>query len=181
MLPPETIIAVADDDMFYYPDWLAEHLDIFNTFPRVGTVSGWPVRTQFRFHNKFTLDWGQRFASAFERGKFISEQEERDFCASVERDYKWHKGYTKKDIDTRLTFRGVEAYAEGHHCQWLGKAGTIAPLLSYSKEAMADERPFEYAVDAAQLLRLTTTKRVTRHIGNVLDEELEALWREIRS
>jgi glycosyltransferase involved in cell wall biosynthesis len=181
MLPEKTVVGVADDDMFYYPDWLDMQLEILNTFPNVGTVSGWPVRTQFRFHNRFTLEWGQRFASSFERGRFISEQEEQDFCTSVERDYKWHKNYTKRDIDTKLSFRGVEAYATGHHCQWIGRAGKIAPLLHYSRKAMEDERIFEYAVDAAKLLRLTTVKRYTRHIGNKLDKELEALWQEIRN
>lgn len=181
MLPPETIIAVADDDMFYYPDWLAEHLKIFNTFPRVGTVSGWPVRTQFRFHNQFTVDWGRRYASKFEQGRFISEKEDEDFCNSIGRDYSWHVAHSRDVEEVKLTFRGVEALATGHHAQWIGIAGNIAPLLRYTPLAMADERPFESAIDRAKLLRLTTVKRVTRHIGNVLDEELEALWREIRS
>lgn len=180
MLPPETIVNVSDDDMFYYPGWLEAHIKILNTFPDVGTVSGWPVRTQFRFHNQHTLEWGQRFASKFERGKFISPEEDRDFCTSVGRDYAYQMSYTRNDYETKLTFRGVEAYATGHHAQWLGRAGVIAPLLRYDKDAMGCERPFEQAVDMAGLLRLTTVKRYTRHIGNVLDKDLEELWQNLR-
>ena len=36
------------------------------------------------------------------------------------------------------------------------------------------------AIDEAGMLRLTTRERTTRHIGNVLDEELEELWRKMR-
>jgi hypothetical protein len=72
----------------------------------------------------------------------------------------------------------VPAYATGHHAQWIGKAGLVAPLLSYTKEAMADERPFEKALDEEGLLRLTTFQRTSQHIGNKLDERLEVLWHD---
>ena len=88
--------------------------------------------------------------------------------------------YTRNDIDTKLTFRGIETYATGHHAQWIGYADIISQFVRYDKDAMADERPFEKAVNDAGLLRLTTFKRYTRHIGNVLDPELEALWQELR-
>jgi glycosyltransferase involved in cell wall biosynthesis len=179
-LPPETIVGVADDDMFYYPDWLKAHLEVFNTYPNVGTVSGWPVRTQFRFANRSTLEWGRRYASKFERGRFISEREDKDFCTSIGRDYNYQINYTRFDAEVKLCFRGVDAYATGHHCQWLGKAGVIAPLTLFEPAAMANERPFEQMIDNAGLLRLTTFKRYTRHIGNKLDKDLEGLWQKLR-
>ena len=180
MLPDKTILGVADDDMFYYPGWLEKHLEILAVYPKVGTVSGWPVRTQFRFHNHATKLWGERL-NVIKYGKFISQQEEMDFCSSIGRDY-WgmHYQYTLGDNDAALHYRGVDAYATGHHAQWMGYAGRIAPFVDYTKEAMADERPFERAIDQAGLLRLTTRERTTRHIGNVLDEELEVLWRNLR-
>lgn len=180
MLPPKTIVGVADDDMFYYPGWLKAHMKILTTYPNVGTVSGWPVRTQFRFHNRATVDWGKRVASSIEVGRFISEQEDKDFCTSIGRDWDYQVRTTHNDKEIKLVFRGVPAYATGHHCQWMGLAGVIAPLLSYTKETMADERPFEQAIDQAGLLRLTTFERYTRHIGNKLDPELEELWQELR-
>lgn len=176
-LPPKTIVGVADDDIFYYPGWLDAHLKILKHFPRVGQVSGWPVRTQHRFHNIHTLNWA-RFQKTLTAGRFISEQEEKDFCSSIGRDWAWHKGYTAFDLDYIVKWKGMSAYATAHHCQWVGFADYIAPLLEYSHEAMADERPFEEAVDRAKLLRLTTLKRFTRHIGNKLDDELRRIWLE---
>ena len=176
MLPPDTIVGVADDDMFYYEDWLKKQLKVYHTYPRVGTVSGWPVRTQFRFHNSATIDWGRRYANRYERGRYISAQEDKDFCTSIGREYSFQISYTRNDTDTKLTFRGVEAYATGHHAQWIGNAGTIAQFVRYTPEAMADERPFEQAINKAGLLRLTTFERTTQHIGNKLDKKLEALW-----
>jgi hypothetical protein len=140
------------------------------------------VRTQFRFHNKSTLAWGKKYAYGYERGKFISPQEDKDFCDSIGRDYMGFQiHYTRNDYDIKLTYKGVETYATGHHAQWMGYAGVIGKYVSYDKEAMADERPFEKAVDEAGLLRLTTFERTTQHIGNVLPEVLEDKWRELRS
>ena len=51
----------------------------------------------------------------------------------------------------------------------------------YWVEALPSERPFEQSLDEAELLRLTTFKRYVRHIGNVLDKELEVEWQKIRS
>ena len=179
MLPDKTIVNCADDDMFYYPDWLKAHLEVMTVYPNVGTVSGWPVRTQFRFHNHSTKAWGQKMA-ILEQGRFISPQEDRDFCASIGRDYDYQVKTSLTDMDYRMNYRGVMTYATGHHCQFVGKAGVLAKLDGYSNEAMRSERPFEQAVDQAGLLRLTTYKRYTRHIGNVLDPELEELWRKLR-
>jgi hypothetical protein len=175
MLPPETIVGVADDDMFYYPGWLGAQLKVLRIYPNVGTVSGWPVRTQFRFHNSATLAWGNANAEVA-TGRFISKEEDKDFCDSIGRNYIYQVSYTSNDIDTVLTYKNLKVYATGHHAQWIGKAKVVAPFLDYTKEAMANERPFEKAIDEAGLLRLTTYKRYTQHIGNVLDEKLEALW-----
>ena len=177
MLPEDTILGVTDDDMYFYPGWLEAHLEVFNKYPRVGTVSGCPVRTQFRFHNTSTIEWGKRFAQ-IEAGRFISEDLERDFCTSIGRDYEKHKQGTANEMDIRLRFAGLEVYATGHHCQFVGRAGILAEHTVFSNEAMPSERPFEQSLDINGLLRLTTVERYTQHIGNILDERLEEQWRK---
>ena len=177
MMPSGTVLGVADDDILYYPDWLVKQMKILQTYPNVGTVSGWPVRTQFRFHTSATVQWGKKEGRAkIEHGRFISDEEEKDFCRSIGRDWKWHKNYSVNDEDIRLTFKGVQAYATGHHCQWIGYVDRLKDLVLFDNEAMADERIFERAINDAGLLRLTTCERTTRHIGNVLEYKVEEVW-----
>ena len=174
MLPPSTIVGVADDDMYYYPDWLLEQVNILQHFPNVGQVSGYPVRTQQRWGNKRTLEWAQNHAN-LNVGKFIPEEYDRDFCTSIGRDYAFHLTYTDADKDYLITYRGKQAYGVAHHCQWIGYAGVMAPFCRWDLDAMGDEKPFDNAVDEAGLLRLTTVTRYTRHIGNKLDADLKNL------
>ena len=60
-----------------------------------------------------------------------------------------------------------------HHCQFMAVAGRIADMPQWSDEAMAAEQSFDKMIDEAGLLRLTTTERLTRHMGNVLDPDLK--------
>lgn len=177
MLPPGIIVGVADDDMYYYPDWLLEQVRILQHFPNVGQVSGYPVRTQMRWGNVRTLIWADKCAKV-EVGRYISEEYDRDFCTSIGRDYAFQVDYTANDMDYRITYLNKQAYAGAHHCQWIGYAGKMAPFCLWDLDAMGDEKPFDNAIDQAGLLRLTTVTRYTRHIGNKLDPDLEKLEQE---
>jgi len=174
-LPDNVIIGVADDDIFYYPGWMKSQIELLKVFPNVGQVSGYPVRTQFRWGNVNTKRWAQRTAM-IEYGKFIPEQYDRDFCTSIGRDYAYQVDYTREDNDVLITFQGHKAYGVAHHCQWIGYSHVMKNLVIADRDAMGDEKPFDWAVDNSGLLRLTTTQRYTRHIGNVLDDELRELW-----
>jgi glycosyltransferase involved in cell wall biosynthesis len=37
---PGQIVAYSDDDVYFYPGWLEDHLEVLETFPNVGMVSG---------------------------------------------------------------------------------------------------------------------------------------------
>lgn len=172
IVPPDTIIGLADDDMYYYPDWFKASVTLMNHYPNVAQVSGWPVRTQMRWGNRSTLTWARKYA-VYEEGKFIPEQEDRDFCTSIGREWAFHLHYTKNDFDKRITYQGVQAYAVAHHCQFICKAGNLVEILRQNREAMSDDKELDNAVDATGMLRLTTTQRYVRHIGNVLDADLK--------
>ena len=171
MWPADTVIACADDDIFYYPDWLNPQLELLNHFPNVGVVSGYPCRTSFRWGNKKTIAWARKNAEV-RTGRFLPDEWERDFAISIGRDPEMHMGdYTAKDVDTIIKYRGREAYATSHHCQFVGVAGKVLPCTKFVNRLMGSESNFDVAIDDAGLLRLCTTERLTRHIGNVLDNK----------
>jgi glycosyltransferase involved in cell wall biosynthesis len=181
MLPDNTIIAMADDDIFYHPYWLRAQIELLKHFPNVGEVSGYPVRTQFGWGNHNTISWAKKNAT-LDLGRFIPEEWDKDFAISIGRPYETHLKLqaegTVNSMDIRITYKGVKAYAVAHHCQWVGYAGVIRPFCKRSSQAMRTEREFDDAVDNEGLLRLTTIERYSQHIGNVMDDKLEVLWRK---
>lgn len=181
MLPPETIVAYGDDDIEYFSNWLAPQIEILETFPNVGTVTGYPTRLESRWGEDTTKKWMMfdvanalvADPSPLNIGKHISDEWEQDYCLSHNRDWETHKLNTKNDMDWMITYKGVSAFATSQHCQFVGYAGRLAPLIQWTNRAMAEEQPFDKAIDNAGYLRLATTERLTRHIGNVL-EKIEA-------
>lgn len=170
MLPKDKVFCYGDDDILYYPNWLQPQLDLLYNFPNVACVTGYPVRTQFRWGTECTKNWGLTYGK-MTAGRLIPEEWERDFAVSIGRDPEWHKGYTKDDIDYLIEYNGHKAYATAHHCQFIGYAGTIARAHKFDMVAMGDEKPFDKNLDSLGL-RLATTERLTRHMGNVIDNEL---------
>lgn len=89
MLPPETILGYSDDDMLFSNNWLAPQIELLKGFPNVACVSGYPVRTSFRWGNDNTKAWA-RAEARLTAGRFIPNEWERDFCVSIGRDYAEH-------------------------------------------------------------------------------------------
>ena len=77
------------------------------------------------------------------------------------------------DLDLKLSYNGMQAYGTAHHCQFIGFAESIAPLCRRSDQYTDKEKEFDIAIDEAGYIRLTTTRRLTRHMGNVIDEGLQ--------
>lgn len=167
MVPPETIVSLSDDDMEFTRGWLDAHLQLLNGFPNVGAVSGFPVRFSFGWGNVSTLEWAQEYAT-LERGRFIPESYEADYALSIGSEPERIRELMKEQQDYRVTFNGMQAYAQAQHCQFVCVAGRIAPFCVVDGSAVGDERPFDQAIDAAGLLRLTTIERYARHLGNRL-------------
>ena len=167
--PGSTIIGISDDDVFFYPDWFAKQIVIINHFQAV-QVSGYPCRTSFRWGCENTKKIAGEMGK-LTRGRFLPEGWEHDFAVSIGRDPEYHKQYSAGDFDYRVSYNGVQAYCTSHHMQFIARAGRILPALAWSDEAMADEKPFDEAVDRLGL-RLSTTERLSRHIGNVIDESI---------
>lgn len=170
MLPPQTLVSCSDDDMYHEPHWIKPQIDLFNHFPNVAAVSGYVVRTAFRWGCEFTKEWAIKNAK-LRAYRAIPDKYEQDFCDSIGRDYAMHKEKTKNELDYVISYKGVDAYATSHHCQILGRAGILAECMEYDGQSMGGEQGFDIALDRVGL-RLGTMARLTRHMGNVIDDKL---------
>src|SRR5574343_271402 len=168
MVDSDAIVTYCDDDIYFYPDWLKPQIEILRRFPDASCVTGYPVRTAFR--------WGveQTHRRLHPRsGRFIPQDWEDDFAVSIGRDIETHRATTENDVDYIVERDGLQAYATAHHCQFIGRAGVLLQaarkVMMYG--AMPDEKPFDIELDRLGN-RLATTQRLARHIGNYIDDDL---------
>lgn len=170
MLPRDRVMAYADDDIFFYPDWLEAQMELLTHFPNVSCVSGYPIRTSFRWGCENTKKWAKENAK-LEASIFLPREWEDDFAISIGRDPFDHKTRTEEDFDYRVTYNGKKAYCTAHHCQFISPVSVVGRISQYVNLALPDEKPFDIAMDSIGL-RLSTIQRYTRHMGNVIDDKL---------
>ena len=170
MLPPDRIMTYSDDDIYFYDGWLEPQLELIEHFPNVACVTGYPVRTSFRWGCDNTLAWAKENGK-LEEGRFIPREWENEFAISIGREPKDHERTSLEDNDYRVTYNGKQAYCTSHHCQFVAPVRKVNRIVQYWAEAMPDEKPFDIMMDKIGL-RLATTQRYTRHIGNVIDNNL---------
>lgn len=168
------ILCLTDDDILFSHDWLRQQLELLTTYPNVGLVSGCPHHVAFdiRKAREETIAWAlnEPECRVWNGTILTPEQWEDDFCISINRLPGHYED--RGDIsleDWLLEYKGVKAWAHGHHMQFLAYAETIRPYLipngfmlqyDYINSRVADDG----------YLELTTFDRTCHHIGNVIDE-----------
>lgn len=175
---PGELIVYCDDDILFYPGWLPAHLEIFDTFPQVGMVSGAPVRDAARhayWSNQAYID-SNPDGLQVQRSHWIPEDWERDWALSTGRDPDAHMEANRDKMDVQLVLEGVSAYAAANHYQYLAPKQALLRAIpeEWTGKLMGHMVELDEAVDGQGLLRLSTTERYTRHLGNVISPELAA-------
>ncbi len=167
---PGEFIAYSDSDVYYLPDWLPRHLEVFEAFPEAGTVSGLPRRGRRTFYTSTLETAGDYPGVTFEEGKFIPDDWILDHARSLGKSETVQEDLEK--MDYRITRAGVSAYATATHFQFMVRAGTIRPFLplAYDRPMGDSVANFDRAINESRLLRLAVTERAVMHLGNTLDE-----------
>mgnify|MGYP006281702581 CR=1 FL=1 len=177
---PGKYLAYSNDDVFFYPGWLKEHLRIMNTFPRVGMVSGSPAG----FSSESADQALQRFIHENENGDQVLEFTrrvrdvvwEKDWARSTGRDVEQHLRNIQEKPHDVVTYRGVEAISGAKHFQFVASKELVQQALpeEWHGNLMGGVVELDHRVDSMGRLRLTTAHRLTRHIGNIMDDSIRA-------
>ncbi len=172
------VICMCDDDILFAPDWFEQQYKILTTYPHVGVVSGSPQRTAFRWATRANIHFTESYVGAkLQTGRLIPEKWEADYCLSVQRDIAQHMTTTALEQDALVEYKGVKAWAHGHHMQFMGYRDVVKKFLFQTPLYLADVRKHNRDLDAAGYLNLTTFERTAVHIGNVIDENIREIAR----
>lgn len=172
---PGEIIAYADDDVLYYPGWLDPHLEILNTYPNVGMVSGAPVgysSEQASFSLDHFLNERPSDIKVTPRPRKLAW--EKDWAISTGRDVEKHLASVTNKPNTLLDYQGVKAIGSAKHFQFVTTKQVMKESLpkKWTGELMDGLVKLDRAVDHQGYLRLSTPKRYTRHLGNIISPKI---------
>ena len=173
---PGDVIAYCDDDVLYYPGWLDAHLEILDTFPRVGMVSGAPVG----YSSEHAVKAVEEFIASDPQDLQLMEKPrvdnwEESWAISTGRPVAEHLKQVQDTPNKHLTYKGVEAVQSAKHFQFVTPKKVICEAFSpdWSGSLMDGLVTLDESVDSLDYLRLTTPRRYARHIGNTISREVQ--------
>jgi glycosyltransferase involved in cell wall biosynthesis len=173
---PGEIIAYTDDDVYFKPGWLERHLEILETYPKVGMVTGFYIRSQLNWSIRSTMEFAAREDVTVEKGNLWDRKWEQHYIDNMGRTWDQYEKEIAGLEDARLTYKGVRALVSAGHHQFVAYRSVIEQALpkEYSGRLMGRMRELDDQVDQLGYLRLNTPEPVTRLIGNVINEEMAA-------
>jgi glycosyltransferase involved in cell wall biosynthesis len=173
---PGGIVAYSDDDILFYPGWIEAHMEILDTYPRVGMVSGVPVRDASHRSRDSLLAWIKDGGPGIHTNTeySIPDKWEVDWAESVGRDPDIHIRNIQDQKDLVIKYKDVAAFGSASHFQFVSPKDVIVKALPdlWEGKLMGEMMELDQAIDALGYLRLSTVNRYTRHIGNSLNPNL---------
>lgn len=175
------VICMTDDDILFHPDWFHLQLEVLKTYPNVAVVSGSPSRLAFRKAIDSNLTWQKANQETVKMysGELMPPIYAEDFARSIGSSPERVKRLGEQFQDILFEYKGVKAWAHGHHMQFLAYRDVIAPFIKRNFVYLENSHLFNLDPDAAGLLNLTTYRRTAVHIGNEIDDSIQRIYREM--
>jgi len=164
---PGEIIAYADSDVLFSPNWLARSVEILETYPNVGMVTARPYRTPPEFYST-TLDWARQNAH-LEDGQFIPWETFLEFNLSLGQTEEENVKVYAETKDWKLSYNGVTAMAGASHWQFTAYKSTLQHFLPFDmSRPMGQVRRLDQRMNDAGLLRLMVPDPLAMNMSNTL-------------
>lgn len=178
---PGEIVAYSDDDVFHLPGWLGAHLNIIDTFPNVGAVTGFYIRQRVAMSSASTLAFAQEPGILVEHGLLMPRKWEEEYVVNSGRTWETYQSEVAGIEDLIVRYQGLEAWVSAHHFQMVCPKAVIQKVLDemlpggWSDRIMGRMVEMDDRMDAKGYLRLCTRQQTVRLMGNAISDEVAAL------
>jgi glycosyltransferase involved in cell wall biosynthesis len=169
---PGEVIAYCDDDVFLLPGWLERHLEVIDTYPKVGAVTGMYIKPHMKEGISSSLEFAKNAEVKAEYGTLVDEDLEQHYIEQTGRTWEKYQEEISGLEDVRLTYKGIQTFVSAGHYQFAAKKATILQALpdAWTGNLMGQMRELDVAIDKLGQLRLCTTPPTLRLLGNLIDQ-----------
>ncbi len=171
---PGEIIAYSDDDVFFLPGWLERHLEVLETYPKVGMVTGLYIRLHMKEGIGSVLKFATEEGVKSHRGDLISKDLQLHYIDNTGRTWEQYQKETAGLEDMALTYKGVNTLASAGHYQFVTRKDVILQALPgvWQSQLMGKMRELDLQIDLMGYLRLCTYPATVRLLGNLINPEM---------
>lgn len=178
---PGKIVAYTDDDVFHLPGWLGAHLEIIDTYPKVGAVTGFYIRQRVAMSSESTVAFAAQAEVETQRGQFMPHEWEEEYIINSGRTWDQYREEVSGVEDILVKYKGLEAWVSAHHFQMVCPKAVIQEILQemlpedWSDQLMGRMVEMDDRMDAMGYLRLCTREQTMRLMGNAISPEVADL------
>ena len=171
---PGDIIAYTDNDCLFKPEWLAQSVQILETYPNVGMVTARPFRTNTDLYTA-TLDWAEKNDEVqHEQGDIIPFEVFREFDLSLGQEEDEIRKHYEETTDHRLSYHGVDAMVGASHWQFTAYKKRLQEFLPFQMDRpMGQVRQLDTRINEKGYLRLMTVEPCAMNMSNTLDDSVK--------
>lgn len=178
---PGEIVAYTDDDVFHLPGWLGAHLDIIDTYPKVGAVTGFYIRQRVVMSSESTVAFADQTEVETQRGQLMPRKWEEEYIINSGRTWEQYQEEVAGVEDILVKYNGLEAWVSAHHFQMVCAKAVIQEILQemlpedWSDKLMGRMVEMDDRMDAKGYLRFCTREQTMRLMGNAISTEVADL------
>jgi glycosyltransferase involved in cell wall biosynthesis len=183
-IAPGKIVAYSDDDILHLPGWLGKHLEIIDTFPDVGAVTGFYIRQRVAMSSESTLQFANQPDVEAERGLLMPRKWEEEYLINTGRTWERYEEEVRGIEDIIVKYKGLEAWVSAHHFQMVCPKAVVKEVLAdmlpdgWSDQVMGRMVELDDRMDDKGYLRFCTREQTMRLMGNAISEEVLDLAKE---
>jgi glycosyltransferase involved in cell wall biosynthesis len=180
-IAPGEIVAYSDDDVLHLPGWLGKHLEIIDTFPDVGAVTGFYIRQRVAMSSESTLQFVNQTDVKTERGLLMPRKWEEEYLVNTGRTWERYEEEVRGIEDIIVKYQGLEAWVSAHHFQMVCPKAVVKEVLAdmlpngWSDQVMGRMVELDDRMDDKGYLRFCTREQTMRLMGNAISEEVLGL------
>ncbi len=178
---PGEVVAYTDDDVYHLPGWLEAHLEVLDTFPNVGAVTGFYIKQRVAMSSEATLKFAEEGAETVRRGMLIPDKWEQEYMDNTGRSEERYESEVAGIEDVIVGCKGLEAWVSAHHFQFLSTKKVMLPIFAemlpqgWSDQLMGRMVEMDDLMDGKGYLRLCTLEQTVMLLGNAINEEMAAI------
>jgi glycosyltransferase involved in cell wall biosynthesis len=183
-IAPGEIVAYCGDDVFHLPGWLGKHLEIIDTFPNVGAVTGFYIRERVALSSESTLAFANQPDVEAVRGLLMPRKWEEEYLINTGRTWERYESEVAGIEDVIVKYRGLEAWVSAHHFQMVTPKKVMQEILSemlpegWTDRVMGRMIEMDDLMDAKGYLRFCTREQTMRLMGNAISDEVAQIAQE---
>lgn len=170
---PGEIIAYADSDVLFYPNWLAKSVELLEAFPNVGMVTARPYRTREELFTR-TLEWARSEPDAVvQEGNLLPWEQFLEFNLSLGAEEAEIRQKYEETTDYRVTYRGLTAQIGASHWQFTTYKKVMAQFIPFQMDRpMGQVLRLDEAMNKVGYLRLMPADPYAMNMSNTVPAEL---------